>query len=152
MPSLKQIGKKIEDSIPLIQKAAQDALVVASQDALGQVTQRIFNRGQDVNGNPIGIYENEDYIKKRTGKGLQVGYKDFQFNGDLFRSVDIGTSEDKIVIGITNEKSAQVSVFLEERTGKTVFVGSDQEVESALDTAQAFFMDSIEEIMKTWGN
>lgn len=169
MTNLKQLGKKIEDSLPLIQEAAGNALIVAQQNALGLVTRRIFNDGLATDGSPIGEYTSEQYIKKREARGMQVDKKDFQFNGDLLQSINIVAKEDssvdketivpktgneitKITLAITNEKSAQVSVFLEQKAdNRDVFKASESEIRDSLEVGLGYLMENLKQVMQTWG-
>lgn len=154
--SPKQLEQRIQASIPRIREIVDQSQQVALQDALGQMLQRIFNRGEDAQGNIIGPYSSETYKQLRESRGLQTTKIDFQFNGDLFRSIDIGTSNDVPAIGITNTKSSEISVYQEIAKGtgsvpRKIFTPSDQEREQATRIATDYIIENLKEIVKSWG-
>ena len=160
--SIKKLEANIKRSLPAIQELVANSHVVSVQDTLGLMLQRIFNRGEDAMGNPIGKYStnpdgsDSSYIKRRQKKGLQTNYIDLQFEGNLFRSVDVGTSNDVPCIGITNSKSADVSEDLEIKLGtgpvpRNIFTPSQSEIDNASRVATDYLIDGLKGIIASWG-
>lgn len=154
--SPKQLEQRIQASIPRIVDIVEQSQQVVLQETLGQMLQRIFNRGEDAEGNIIGPYSSEAYKQLREDRGLQTTKIDLQFSGDLFRSIDIGTSNNIPVIGITNSKSADISVYQEIAKGtgsvpRKIFTPSEQEKDQAVRVATDFIIENLKEIIKSWG-
>ena len=150
MAKLRDIQRTIEASAPAIEKLAQDAIVVHANDTLGQILQRIFNQGKDATGQKIGEGYSERYAELRESEGLQTQYVDLQRTGDLFNSIQAVVTEGKLTIGIVNNKTSRISIYLEDRYKKDIFKASPQETEAALEAMRDYFMAGLLDIMKGW--
>lgn len=146
---VQEIAKKIEQSIPEISILAADAEVLANNNALGDITRRIFNEGKRADGAAIGPYTNDQYKRRRSGEGLQINYVDLQFSGDLFGAVNVGTLNGKPAVGITNQDSADIAAYNEKRYG-TIFSATDEERRVSMETAREFMFEGIKKIVRSW--
>lgn len=138
----KALGPRMENIDPT------DALLVGVNAARGQMSFRIFNKGQDAEEITLGIYtgkkkgglpkkskllddlkvktriigeqlEFTEYELKRLGKGRQVRYKDLEFTGTLRRAIRaIKESNIRVVCIIDNEEMANIANYQEEQIGK----------------------------------
>jgi hypothetical protein len=120
-----------------IEKIVLDAPFVQSFELVGQLTQRIFNKGKASDNSQIGTYDdkrkqtfltkkakssfNKKQLKKleqtgeeltykelREARGLQVAFVDLQFTGALFESIKNGKTNDGAVIGFNNLEEAKI--------------------------------------------
>lgn len=149
MSNLNDIAKNIEATLPQISQLAADAEVLANNDALGNVLDRIFTLNKKTDGTPIGKYKSESYKNKRKKAGRQTSSVDFQFNGDLFNSVQLGQLNNKPAVGIVNQKTAEIADHLEARFG-TVFSASQAERDAAMEVAREYMFEGLKNIMKQW--
>lgn len=149
MQDLKQIQAKIEATIPQIELLAANAEVLANNDALGNVLDRIFTLNKKTDGTPIGKYKEGSYKNKRKKAGMQTSSIDFQFTGDLFNSVQLGQLKGKPAVGIVNNKKAEIADHLEGRFG-IVFQASESERDQAMNVARDYMFEGLKEIMKQW--
>lgn len=101
--------------------------IAALSSLQGLYLQRIHNRGEATDGSKIGKYVTDYWREKRKEKGRQVSYKDLEFNSDLRRSVKIGTSNGKNVMGFDNDMSRIIATGQQEQTEKTIFAISISE-------------------------
>jgi hypothetical protein len=149
LPTLNEISKNIEASLPEISILVANAEVVANTDALGNILDRIFTLNKNTAGQPIGKYKQGPYKRKRKEKGLQTTQIDFQFTGDLFNSVKVGVLNGKPAVGITSPNRAEVSRNLDKKFG-TVFQASVSERDEALVKAREFMFEGLRKIMRSW--
>lgn len=155
MGQFKDLGKKISASIPNLEIIAANAEVVANEDALGAISQRIFVDGKNSSGNDIGKYAGSEskskgrYKAKRNAAGRRIDKVDLQFTGDLFNSLQLGTLNGKPAVGIISQKQADVADNNEKRFGP-VFQATDGERSNAIELARAFMFDGIKKEMKKW--
>lgn len=129
-----------------------DALLAGVNAGKGAMENRIFNRGLDINNNPLGEYRGEKqnvkntfseflvgtpgqlrltpYQRKRVKKGRQVRYKDLEFQGALRRGiVVIKESQVSVVCAIPNEDLFNISQYQEEDLHTKIFGLSEEEKE-----------------------
>jgi hypothetical protein len=117
-----------------------EALLVGVNAARGQMAFRIFNKGIDAEGKPLGPYSGKKtkrtnrkfkspevkkrivgsqsifspYELKRVSHGRQIRFKDEEFTGDLRRAIKvIKQSESLVVCAITNDQLARIADFQE---------------------------------------
>ncbi len=100
------------------------ALVATS----GVYKKRIFNRAQATDGSDIGSYKSKSYKAKRKSRGRQTSKKDLFFEGDLFRSIQVGRSGSENVIGYLRNQERRIARFQEQQTRKDIFGISKNEV------------------------
>jgi hypothetical protein len=131
------IGEVI--NIPALVKANEVRLqTVACSTVLGNLLQRIFNKGEAADGgligptlssNRFGAYS-EKYGRLRKDRGRRVDKVDLQFGGTLFESIQLGTSNGKQVIGITSEKQTEIAERHEKvNFKKPIFRATEKEIE-----------------------
>jgi hypothetical protein len=155
MSQFKDLGKKIAASIPNLEIIAANAEIVANEDALGAISQRIFVDGKNADGTDIGQYAGENskskgrYKAKRNAAGRRIDKVDLQFNGNLFNSLQLGTLNGKPAVGIISPKQADIADHNEKRFG-IVFQATEQEKDNAIELARAFMFDGIKKEMKKW--
>lgn len=94
---------------------------------------RIFNEGKDVQDVGLGKYSPK-YAKYRQENSKQIGYKDLEFDGDLRRSIQVGTSGDRTVLGYIRDNSRLIAQGQEKQTKKIIFKPSASERKAALET------------------
>jgi len=63
-----------------------DDALTSTLDMIGLVKLRLAEQGLSASGAPFTDY-NPIYAQKRKDKGLQVGHKDFNVTGELYRSI-----------------------------------------------------------------
>ncbi len=151
MPTIKQLQLNIEASIPEISVLAANAEVLANNDALGNVLDRIFTLGKRSDGTPIGQYKSEGYKKKRSKAGRQTTMVDFQFTGDLFNSIQVGSLNNRPAVGIVSNAKAEIADNLEKRFG-VVFSASIDERDKAIEVARDYMFDGLKKIMQSWSS
>lgn len=122
-----------------------DAMFSAINSGMGLMKQRIFNRGEDADGNSLGKYVGKktnvtakkfggnkklqknfigegaltEYEKFRVAHGRQVAYKDLEVDGSLRRSIEtVKDSNGKVTIAIVNPETARIAGYQEEQIGK----------------------------------
>lgn len=149
MPKISEIQGKIEATIPMIAQIAANAEVLACNDVLGSVADRIFTLGKRTDGSAIGEYKIGPYKQKRKNLGRQTSYVDFQFKGDLFNSLNVGVLNDKPAVGIVSEEQAIISDHLDKRFGIT-FQASIGERDKAIAVAREYLFANLKEVVKKW--
>jgi len=123
--------------------------IAALSSVIGLYLQRIHNKGEASDGSPIGIYESLGHIKKRQELGRQISKKDLELHGNLRRSVKIGVSEGKNVIGFDVDLSRLIAEGQEKQTGKVIYDlqnGEQAEMDEAYARELEFVMNQIENI------
>jgi len=150
MPKASDISAKINATIPQIEELTGRTELFAAQEALTVITERVFTgASKDSNGNKLSGYS-EGYAKRREKAGRQSKNKDLIFNGNLFNSVNVGTSNNKPVLGITNQRSAEIAGYLEEQEEKSIFVLGDKERQQVQEAAKDFLFGELRKIVKQW--
>jgi hypothetical protein len=86
-----------------------DAMLSALNAGMGKMKFRIFNKGEDAEGDSLGRYTKQ-YGKKRETAGRQTGYKDLEFEGSLRRSIEVARTD--------NEQTARIAGYQEQQVGK----------------------------------
>src|SRR5690554_7435603 len=86
-----------------LKKYSQDAALVAMTSLTADLKYRIHNEGDKTVG-AIGRYTNAWYMAQRRARGLQIGYVDLQFTGQLFQDLTYGQSQGDAVMGRSEER------------------------------------------------
>lgn len=95
-----------------------DAMFGALNSGAGLMKRRIFNLGEDAEGNRLGTYRKQ-YAKKRVKQGRQIAYKDLEVEGALRRSIEtVKVDNAKVVIAIVNPQTALIAGYQEEQVGR----------------------------------
>lgn len=112
-------------------------------DYEGKQKQRIFGSGEANDNTPIetrpaqagrrGAAYTLPYEKVRRAKGRQISIKDLEFNGDLRRSIQVGTFQGVPVYGFIIDKKRVIAQELQDYAKKEVFNVSDADAEFMLD-------------------
>ena len=100
-----------------LKKYSQDAALVAMTSLTADLKYRIHNEGDKTVG-AIGRYTNAWYMAQRRARGLQIGYVDLQFTGQLFRDLTYGQSQGDAVMGFITDRSYDLHDHLEKRYGR----------------------------------
>lgn len=87
----------------------------------GLAKYRIFTEGKASDDDFIGTYRSLSHKKARAARGRQTGYKDLEFEGDLRRSLTVGTNGKDIVFGFATDKARLIGKNQEKQTGKAIF-------------------------------
>lgn len=96
----------------------------------GLMKQRVFNEGEAADGTKLGNYRSKSHAKKRRLRGRQTGYKDLEFEGDLRRSLTVGTNGGDVVLGFSTDKGRLIAAYQESdrQTGKEIWSPTDSEI------------------------
>lgn len=125
-------------------KYISDVMFNGLNSAMGVMKNRIFNKGMDAEGQPLGKYigkkskvtekkfggnkkfrknlidvgEVTEYEKLRLAHGRFIDKKDLQFSGGLFSSIEpVRLGDGRIVIAIPNAETAAISTYQEQQIG-----------------------------------
>jgi hypothetical protein len=160
-----------------IEKIVLDAPFVQSFELVGQLTNRIFNKGKASDGTQIGTYDdkrkqtfltkknksafNKKQLKKleetgeeltykelRQARGLQVAFVDLQFTGALFESIKNGKTNDGAVIGFNNLEEAKIASYNEKKYKKAIFAPSQFEQQTSIELMNKYIATKISESIK----
>ena len=71
---------------------------------------RVFNEGKDINEVGLGKYSPK-YAKYRKDNSKQISFKDLEFDGDLRRSIQVGRSGDRTVLGFVRTESRLIAGY-----------------------------------------
>tara|TARA_R110002126_G_scaffold287993_1_gene441161 strand:+ start:8264 stop:8716 length:453 start_codon:yes stop_codon:yes gene_type:complete len=82
---------------------------------------RIFNEGKASDSSLIGKYRSLSYRKARQARGRQTGYKDLEFEGDLRRSLTVGTNGKDFVFGFATDAARLIGAGQEKQTKKDIW-------------------------------
>lgn len=111
-----------------------DGIQIAALKGLeGSFKTRIFNNGKASDGKGIGKYS-KSYAIKRRKRGLQTAYVDQQFEGNLLRSIQVGKSQGKNVMGFINTLQKNIAEDNQRRFKKQIYKVSQQEAKDIRDT------------------
>lgn len=95
-----------------------DALLSALNAGMGNMKFRIFDKGLDAEGIPLGKYT-KAYEKVRLKHGRFIDKKDLQFTGSLHASINSVKNDNKqVMIAIVNEQTSKISFYQEEQVGR----------------------------------
>lgn len=137
MASFESFGNKLETFAKGLPKVYDSLSIEALAQIRAGMLDRVFNNSKDTNGNPIGNYKSEQYKKRRTKKGLQVGRVDLIFTGNLQKgSREIGRENGQNVLRFSDNFSKNKARWNEERfkgSTSTIFASSNEETKQAID-------------------
>ena len=111
--------------------------IAALSSLQGLYIQRIFNDRKATDGSSLGKYLSRSHIAKRKAAGRQTAEKDLEFQGDLRRSIKIGTSNGINVMGFVTDMSRLIAQGQEAQLKKAVFTPSDDEIDESWNTYRA---------------
>lgn len=153
MPTLEEIGKKIERTLPEIAALPAKLELFSAQESFAIFMARTFSTGgaKDADGNLLKPYT-AAYKKVRENHTpkLQTDFKDLQVSGKLFRSINPGVSQGRAAMGITNEDSAKISEYQEEQNGSLIFVLGTQERATVIEKTNAYLIENLRNIIAGW--
>jgi hypothetical protein len=127
------LDKIIADITDTILGGVNDYEIAALSSLQGLFLQRIHNDRQTTSGSSLGQYRSAQHKKKRVEAGRQVGEKDLEFYGNLRRSVKIGTSGGKNVMGFDNDMSRLIAEGQEGQIKEDVYTPSNSELNEMTD-------------------
>ena len=137
------IENGIQDSINSLNAkdiVLSQALKKGAEMSVSDMKDRIQNVGNDSNNNPIitrsansqGRYS-ERYAKRRSRYGLQTGYVDLTFTGDMMDDLQVlSVDSDSASVGFSQDKNFEISLYNEETFSTDIFIPSDQEADDVL--------------------
>ena len=127
-------------------------LVAALDDAAPmthdtQVLPRIFEKGRKPDSTQIGNYASDKYKEKRRKKGLQVGYIDMKFTGDLKSEFSqpnrkVTGRTPSISFNVLSSQNKEKAVENEKRRG-TIFGFSVPEKQYFIDVLTIKFFEKV---------
>lgn len=155
--------KKLQSEVGAIDFSS--ALLVGVNAAMGKMTYRIFNLGQDASGLDFGKYTGKRsginkrtaarleklniaqdldietgltaYEKKRLKAGRQISYKDLEFTGDLRRAIVVGVeSNTRVICWIPNDQEYKIAKYQEQQIA---------EIQGASEPVKIFALSKDEE-------
>jgi hypothetical protein len=140
-----QFEQACKNAIVAVEKNISKILINATNIASSELQFRIFNKGQTTAGNTM-RYRSAPYKKLRVDAGLQTNWKDLQFTGNLFYSMNIlNAGNNAVVYGFNNMQTAQIAEYQEglKQVGEAIFELSEKEInitekQFARDVAKVF--------------
>lgn len=101
--------KDIERIIQAVEQNANGIRTVVFNTVKGQYTRRIFNEGGNTAGSSIGQYD--PLTKKlRNMAGRRIDKVDLEMTGTLRRSIGVGATEGKVVMGLLEQPEPKISI------------------------------------------
>lgn len=149
MSKVNELSDKIKNSLPQLSILVANAEAVGTQQALGDVLNRIFTLNRNSSDGQIGKYVLGPYKRKRQAKGFQVSQIDLQFTGDLFNSIGVGQLNGKPAVGIFGTLNSDKANNIEKNYGP-IFQASKIESEKSIDSAKEFLFSGIIKLMESW--
>ena len=113
--------------------------------AEGSISLRIFNEGKASDNKLIGKYNSASYKKYRKSRRRQTGYKDLELDGDLRRSLTVGTNKKDFVFGFATDRARLIGGYQESQTNKEIFNPTADEINQI----NKQLINSIEQCLKT---
>lgn len=119
----------IQDNRSSIQEAGFNSVIAQHKN-------RIFLEGKSSNGSPIiakakqpreGVYS-KSHGRKRRKRQKRTDKIYLFFEGDLFRSIQVGKSGDEVVLGFVDDKNADIASSHEQYRGQEIFKLSNSEI------------------------
>lgn len=98
------------------------------------------------NGRIAGI----TYKKLRELNNLQTAFVDFQFTGDLKKSIVTGKEGDKATLNFNNENELKIANFLTTKYKKPIFQPTEIEKQEAKDKMLSYIREETQNIIATW--
>lgn len=143
-----ELKKKLGQVAALVQGASREFLLLGGKDLEGRMKSRIFNKGQNSQGQAIGEYKSKYWIKKRKEGGRQVKKVDLENTGELRKSIQVVEDGKDVVLAIINDTDWDKAQGQELIQGKkkggnkmTIFEPTAKEEKAV----QAYINDLIEE-------
>jgi hypothetical protein len=139
-----KIAKEVSNSQTL-----KNILVAGGKDLEGRIKQRIFNKGQDSSGLPIGVYKAGGSWKKyREKSGRQVSYVDLEDKGNLRRSIQVVEEGPDVFLAIINDKEYLIAQGQEEQRQTTIFEPTKEEQKALQLYINDLIDEEIEKVLK----
>lgn len=142
----KAITKKFDSIISCIAESKNRVEVAALEHGMGLMLKRIFTYGIALDGNDMGPYS-EAYLAKRIRARKINTVKNLYFEGNLFRSIQVGTYRGKNVIGFTDNDMAQIAEYQEEsdiQVNRPIFGFTETETEETM----RILREQVAEVLK----
>lgn len=151
---MKTIGQIVE-SFKNIAENVESVALPYLKDLEGSTKQRIHNKGQDSEGDTIGIKSKRGGkyspgYEKRKGKIVGDGNLypiNLQLKGDLFRSFTVGLSQGKYVLRFQDEKNAAKAGYAESNYKVDIYRPSNGQLEDSTevlaDAMKDFLIDAF---------
>lgn len=115
--------KDIDKLVRLISENADRIRTVTFNTVKGQMARRIWNNGGATDGSRIGNYK-PSTKKRRQELGFRIDTVDLEQSGTLRRSLVVGTSEGREVLGMLEQKEPVVRISTGKKTKKVKGLGS----------------------------
>lgn len=148
---LDQLASKLEMAFEVLAREKDSIEIPALKECEGAMKQRIHNRGQDSDGNRIGIkgknkglYSKpyEKYKEKISGGNLYP--INLQLRGDLLRSLTVGKTSETNVLEFTDELATKKVERHENSYNTEIYRPSQSEIEGVRDVYIAGFKKALE--------
>lgn len=133
--TLREFGRKLDKLNRCVNN--NDWKIVPLKLAEGLMKRRVFNDGKATDGSLVGspavaqaprrgVYSQSHGRRRRT-RGRQIGKKDLFLEGDLSRSLTVGTSRGEPVMGLSNARARLIAEAQQNQTKKDIFRTSKDE-------------------------
>lgn len=156
-------SKDINNIVKAVVQNADGIRTVVMNTTKGQIARRVFNEGEATDGSSIGSYTAAS-AEFRVKAGRRTDKVDLELTGTLRRSLVVGVSDGKVVLGMLEQPEPKVSVkggrlrvtgtsdfntvdnaiYQEENFGKEIFAPSDSE----LSRGEKTILKEIDRIVK----
>ena len=109
---LKQFARLTKVISTSIANQKNDLLLLGAKDLEGRMKFRIFNKGQNSGGTPIGKYKSKFWMKVRrqgypkggfNAIGRQISKVDLEYTGELRNSIQVVKDSDGVALAIIND-------------------------------------------------
>lgn len=108
-----EFDKAMQNAVIALEKEMKNILLNGANLGEALMEQRIFNKGLTFAGNQMN-YKSAPYKQLRTDAGLQTGFKDLTFTGNLFNSLKIiEATNGRVAYGFNNSRMAEIAGFQE---------------------------------------
>lgn len=116
------------------------AIVISGANFLKTlIDERVYDRGvasdnEDISSLVIAdtLYEggpySEGHGERRVEDGLQTGFIDLQFSGEMRQDFDVVVGDDQVVIGFVTESAALLKRYHEDYREKEIFLPTEEEL------------------------
>jgi len=151
---LKDYPAFLEKANKCIRKVVANSSIVGANLQVGLSKKRIFNDGLGSDNNLItnkkvaqilaedGIYS-KGYSRKRKNRGKQIKKVDLEFDGDLRRSIQVGTYRKNIAVGYVSEEEAKIMEYNEDYRKKAIAGPSVSEIKQVKDRITSYIAKEV---------
>lgn len=112
--------KEIRETTDILVRNKGNFEIAALSELIGEYLYRIHNKREATDGSSLGAYVDDYWKQVRVANGRQIDEKDLEFSGNFRRSVKVGVSGGKNVMGYDNDLSRLIGLGQEAFIGKLI--------------------------------